>query len=139
MEQACRISEGKDTLKTLRVLTENLPDFGDLILSHSSAGSVETKTKSGTSIGFNLLYEPKIAVAKWFGSKDSVFPAHKHDEIEWIIVYSGSVELKLTEGVKVLKEGDYICLPPNTPHGASFYEDCWYIAITIPASKDWPQ
>ena len=76
MKQVCRISEGNESLKTLRVLTENLPDFGDLILRHSSAESVETKTHAGTSMGFNLLYESKIAVAKWFGSKDSIFPEH---------------------------------------------------------------
>jgi quercetin dioxygenase-like cupin family protein len=105
-------------------------------------GWVEYSTNGKNNKARNLLSEAGISVANWFSSKGYIFPLHSHTKKEWLIIYKGSMEIFIqTDGKtesKLLKEGDYIFLATGIEHQATFPEDCWYIAITIPQSFEWP-
>jgi quercetin dioxygenase-like cupin family protein len=74
-----------------------------------------------------------------FNSKSSEFPQHKHAEREWLIVYEGKMIIKIGDLEEELDPGESVMLDPGTPHSATFPEDTWYLAITIPSSPDWPK
>lgn len=134
--EVCALNEN---LYKLRELTPALPNFGEFIKA-AYDGFVEMNIKKGNGFGWKLLNEETIAVAKWFCSSGTVLPVHAHNEKKYIIVYEGSMEVCYgEEQCKKLKVGDYLVLEANTPHSACFPEDCWYIAITIPASAAWPK
>ena len=125
-------------MQALKKLTEELPPlFGDITQKRVS-GAVDVDMDKGDGFGLNLLHQPEIAVSRWYSPKGSLFPRHQHSEREWIIVYRGELTLHVECGDKVLGAGDSFVVPPHVPHSASFRQDCWYIAITIPASKDFP-
>jgi quercetin dioxygenase-like cupin family protein len=124
-------------IDTLRKLTNALPKYPPPVAVES--GFVEIKMTQGNSFGWNLHNEDTIAVAKWFNSKDSIFPKHQHQEREWLIVYKGEMILHVSGETKHLRRGDFVYLEPGTIHDATFPTDCWYVAITIPASEDWPK
>lgn len=139
-KSACSHDEGTKSLKELRKLTEGLPTFKSIVKDVRD-DYVQMDIKNGTSFGLNLKWlENKVAVGDWFGSRGSHFPGHAHPEREWIIVYTGVIELRFKDDTKkLLGVGDYMFLEPDTWHSAYFPEDCWYLAITIPAAEDWPK
>lgn len=137
------LQKTESSINRLRELTEKLTNFENYA-DNSNCSMTEIKMVEGTGLGFCLLNQPEIAVARWFSSKGSEFPKHKHEEREWIIVYKGEMELffydeegNISEQLK-LEEGDYCYNSPGKTHSAIFNSDTWYIAITVPASKDWP-
>lgn len=138
LEKVCTIEEANSGIEKLRHLTDNLPGFGELV-KNRAPGYVEVEMTEGHGFGFNLLNQNEISVARWFNSKGTVFQKHAHPEKEWVIVYEGSLNLIYEDRVEVLKAGDYSFHGPNTLHGATFDEDCWYLAITIPSAEDWPK
>jgi quercetin dioxygenase-like cupin family protein len=94
----------------------------------------------GTSIAFGLLQQDEISVARWFNSAFSEFPTHSHTQREWLIIYKGSMMLTIEdEEEQRLLPGQFVTIPPNTLHKARFLEDCWYLAITIPKTEEWPK
>lgn len=101
----------------------------------------EYEMDEGTSLSWGLLSERAISAAKWFSSKGTVFPRHAHAQREWLVVYRGRMELHLHESGEVfhLGPGDFRFIPCDTPHSATFPSDCWYLAITIPSSEEWPK
>jgi len=130
------------SMKRLRELTEHLPSFPTEI-GPEMPGWKEHKMLQGTSLAQNVLNIPQISAARWFNSKGSEFPFHHHAQKEWIIVISGSLTLVISrlnedDEEKRLEWGDFAFLEPETIHKVVFDEDCWYLAITIPRSADWP-
>lgn len=138
MEKVCSVKEGNQRLQKLRSLTESLPNFERLVKSRKP-GYIEMDMEEGHGFGFNLLNQDEISVARWFNSSGTVFQKHAHPEREWIIVYEGSINVVYEDKVKSFGVGEYCYHGPNVLHGATFDEDCWYLAITIPSSEDWPR
>ena len=133
------VKENGKRMEYLRELTENLPQFPIEIEPHF-AGTKEHKIECGTSLSWNLLNQDEVSCARWFLSNNSEFPVHTHEEREWIIVYKGSLYLKIEDDEeKRLLPGCSISIEPNKLHSAKTIEDCWYLAITIPKSKSWPE
>jgi quercetin dioxygenase-like cupin family protein len=133
------ISEEKKRLKKLEELTEKLPTFHDIIKEKTINSYLEMEMDEGYGFGFNLWNQEEIAVARWFSTKGSKFPKHSHLETEWIIVYKGKMRLIFNDKEVILNEGEGYQIEPNIDHGAEFLDNTWYIAMTIPASKDWPK
>lgn len=125
------------------LLESALPKFPEKI-SQRANGWVEYSENGKSNKAKGLLSESNISVAQWFNSEGFKFPSHKHKQKEWLIVYKGSMELYINEGLLdelklVLKEGDGYCILPEQEHRAYFPEDCWYIAITYPQCMSWPE
>ncbi|MDD4903960.1 MAG: cupin domain-containing protein [Candidatus Bipolaricaulis sp.] len=48
----------------------------------------------------------------------SVVPPHRHPNEQITIVVRGAMEFSLDGESRVLRVGDGVCIPPNTPHAA---------------------
>jgi len=127
-----------NNLSKLRELTHNLPFPKET--GQKTQGFKEHEIECGTSLSWNLLNQPEIACGRWFLSAGSKFPVHAHNEREWIIVYKGSIYLNIeNKEERRLTVGMSCVIEPGVSHFARTIEDCWYLAIVIPSSEDWPQ
>ena len=124
------------SLEALERITPTLPTFPPAI--DEGSGFKEHKMICGHSFSWCLDSRPEGSCARWFNTSGTDFPEHVHIEREWIIIIKGSMELTTSEGIQELGVGDWWVLEPNELHGARFLEDCFYYAITIPRSPDWP-
>jgi len=126
-------------LKRLRDITHTLPPFPKaLAQSTGDQGFKSYPMEMGTCIGWNLLTQPEVSVARFFNSAGSIFPEHAHEQREHIIIYDGEAILSVKGKEVKLSRGDSIVLDSETAHSARFKVDTWYLAITIPQSPDWP-
>ncbi len=127
-----------DFIQRLRTITPNLPSFPPEADAGRVAGCKIHEMLSGTSISWNLLSQPEISCARWYNSNGTEFPPHVHSQREWLVVYQGSILITVGQEETRLVPGMSMVIEPNAEHSARFLEDTWYIAITIPKSKDWP-
>lgn len=128
--------ERSDSLEELRKLTYSLPAFPDLV--NCSDGVVEYKMETGTCLGWCIFKTDSIGVHRWYNSAGTIFPEHAHDEWEMIVVYEGTLILHSQGEKNYLKETDFFINEPNVKHWAEFPEECRYVTITIPPSKEFP-
>lgn len=136
-ELAMTVEDRKSSLDELRRLTANLPPFPSAI--ERQPGFTRHKMSCGESMSFPLWNDDGISCARWFNSSGSVFPAHAHDQREFIIVVNGSM-LFAREGEEESRylPGQCAIIEPRVVHSARFLEDTWYLAVTVPACTDWP-
>ncbi len=77
-----------------------------------------------------------VTVVKSFGPAGSVFPAHKHKEVEVLTIYEGRARYSDSSGVDtVMEPGDSIRILPGVSHEFQTIEDTWLIGVTIPDSE----
>jgi len=129
-----------DPLCHLRKLTSDLPPFPieEAKDGHMNGCKIHKMT-CGTSISWSLLSQPGISCARWYNSNGTEFPVHVHEQREWLVVYKGSVFMTIEGQDEVrLLPGMSVTISPNTKHSCRFVEDCWYLAITVPKSEDFP-
>lgn len=119
-------------LEVLRELTHQLT-LADMVRKKCSDW-VRYEVERGNCIGIGLLHERSCAVQKAFMSKGTVFPAHVHEEIEYLLIYEGKLEL---DG-KQYDTGEVIRIAPGQEHIVKALEDTWMIGVTIPASTAYP-
>jgi len=126
-------------LPKLRDLTHNLPSFPKET-GQKFEGFKQHEMEHGTSLSWNLLNQSEISCGRWFLSAGSRFPIHVHNEREWLIIYKGSLFVKIGENDEYrLTPGMSCTIEPKIPHFSRTIEDCWYLAIVIPSSEDWPK
>jgi quercetin dioxygenase-like cupin family protein len=63
-------------------------------------------------------------------------PAHTHDMEEYGYMLKGKIEMEVGDQKMVIGPGDYMALPPNTPHSALVLEDVEMIALISPPRPD---
>ena len=72
-------------------------------------------------------------------SAHSESPEHTHEMREYIIVFKGRLVVKIGNEAHGLNEGDAVRIPPQVVHSTKTENvDCWFLAITIPQSSEWP-
>jgi len=123
-----------ENLELLKELTATLPPFpaGEIFPNYS-----KYKMEKGTVMSWHLFDRgDKVAVDKWFASKDTVFSNHIHHAKEIIVIYEGKMTLYIGDKTTYLATGDVICIDPNQLHSSTIPEDCWFITITIPPAKE---
>lgn len=126
-------------LDVIRKKTENLPGFPQESIV---VGSDFYKYKLNSDFCFAkpLFEEDNVSVAVWKMKAKTEFPAHRHDEKEWIIVYKGKLEIFIEDrGKFVLSKGDSIVIDPDVAHSMYYLVNTSCIAVTIPQSNDFPQ
>lgn len=132
-----------DALEKLRILTDELPavpKLGDLKNAlEGNNGHATYEIVNGVCHSYLLFESPLISVARTFVSAGGEFPEHLHDEAEYALIFSGSALVRVNGEEKVIGVGECIMLDPKTPHWSQALEDTWFIAITIPRSKDYPK
>ncbi len=62
--------------------------------------------------------------------------SHKHEQIG--VVYRGQAKLRIGEEERIVKKGDFFCIPSNTPHGDTCIGDEPFVMLDIfyPLRKD---
>lgn len=131
----------KPDLEHLKKMTEDLPAIPKLADFAVAKGrsTTEYDVGAGTCISYNLYSQKKISVARTFVSSGGEFPQHNHIEKEVLVIYSGRILLYIGDEKRVLNEGDCVELDPEVPHRARALEDTWFVAISVPQSKDFPE
>lgn len=127
-------------LNIIRKKTQELPPFP----KGTPVGNTEFYkhvVEDGVCFSRSLFSEDNVSVALWNNEEGSSFPAHVHDEREWLIFFRGKVEIKLSdrEETLVMSKGDSITIDPKVVHSLHFLEDTDCVAITIPKSSDFPE
>ena len=123
-----------ESIKRLKEITP----FLNGIVERRASGIVEYDVERGTSIGFGLFKDKHVAVQRNFCSSGTVFPAHQHHENEVIILYTGRGRLLINGDPNNWESPAVFWLKPNQTHLFEFYEDTHMIAVTVPASKGYP-
>jgi len=136
----------EDTLSILKILTDNLPPVptlgefkGELFDKEHSNKHLTYDIVGGVCHSYVLFSSPEISVARTFVSAGGEFPEHLHEQTEYALIFSGSALIRVKEEERVLRVGEFIVYDPMVPHWAKALEDTWFIAITIPYSKDYPE
>jgi len=130
-----------DSLHKLKELTEDLPpvpkleDFKRIV---EQKDCVEYDLLEGVAESCSLYSEDRISVARTKVKKGGEFPLHFHNEKEYIIIYSGSILMKVDGEEIIYYEGEIVYVDQGIPHTGQALEETEFIAITIPHSKDYP-
>ena len=121
--------------KNLPYLRESVRKLTDI---YKEKGRI-LEAYGGNLKAVGLLKIDDIAIADVFIKKGEIFPMHKHDAKEWVIVYSGHIIFNYGDKVKELKAEDSWRIDSGVPHGISqTFEDTRFIAIVIPKDEDFP-
>ena len=131
----------EDALEKLKMLTDELPaipKLGDFKRVGERQPDVHYDIIGGTCFSFALMSTPEISVAKTFVTSGGEFPEHFHEEREFGIIFSGSALVRVNGIERKLGPGEMVIFEPRVPHWTKALEDTWFIAITIPQSKDYP-
>jgi len=130
----------KDNIEALRILTPLITSLPEMPATVSeSTGFKEHQMTCGTSFSWDILDREELSCAHWYNSQGSAFPQHAHKGREWLIIFKGSILITIEDQKEErLVVGQYKIIEPNVLHSARFLEDCHYLAILIPKSKNWP-
>ena len=93
---------------------------------------------NGLVVGHGLFKDFECAIQKVRSSAGSVVSKHVHNEYEYTIILEGR-GVFITETVRVpFVAYDYFVVKPAQIHAMEFETNTRYLAITIPASKGYP-
>ena len=133
-----------DLLEQAKSILNDLPDGN---MGSYCDDLMELTLSGGIGYSLGLFKNEKVAVAKTKVSKGSIFAPHYHKETEILILFEG--QLKIWKGIAKMEDRDDIepiildmaqtmIIEPNTPHLAEALADTQLIAVTVPASKRFP-
>ena len=84
-----------------------------------------------------VIHAETMTVARVFLSKGCSVPEHSHPNEQISIMEQGSLRFAVGGQEKVLKPGDMLRIPPNTPHSAVALEDSVGTDLFSPPREDW--
>ena len=61
--------------------------------------------------------------------------SHEHEQFAWVM--EGALKFFLPDREVVVRAGEVLCIPPNTPHEAEALEDTIDIDVFSPVRADW--
>jgi quercetin dioxygenase-like cupin family protein len=79
----------------------------------------------------------RITLARFFLKKGCLVQGHSHENEQLTTVVSGALKLVLAGEEVVVRAGETLCIPPNTPHSAEAIEDCDVLDAFAPVRSDW--
>lgn len=127
-----------ERLNKIDMLIEMLPSYNE---GFSMGDNIKNlRVEDGKAMATNLFRPPDntIAVAHTKAWPETKFLKHYHPEVETIIVFKGDLTLLIGEKEIILTAGDTVTLEPNTGHSGYTRHGCELIAVTVPASKGFP-
>ena len=138
-ESDCAIEKDPDNLVQLRDLTGKLRNFAEVLRPFKTPEIKEFNLESGTSYMVGLYKAPAMAVSRVYSAGGVEFPEHAHNEWELVVVYQGELHLTVGGEKKILAEKEFFYILPGVPHRGYYPVDSWILAITMPASEDFPE
>jgi quercetin dioxygenase-like cupin family protein len=135
---ACAIESRPSFLDKLKVLTDKLNKFPAATYGEGEGGGyAEYSIGDGECFSWVVHRSGNdLSVHRWFITKGSVLKDHIHTEREWIIVYQGEMLMEVDGVETLLKKGDSVTMQPGQKHSSTYPQDCKFITVTIPTSKD---
>jgi quercetin dioxygenase-like cupin family protein len=129
-----------ENLNKLRELTGKLPPILSEFVVTKGADCIEYAGDDGgiNSIGFCLYKNDRVAVQRCYLPKGCSFPAHQHDEKEWLIVFSGEIHAAYGDKTIIMLPGQSVYFENHQVHCVSAKENSWVLGITIPAAEGYP-
>jgi quercetin dioxygenase-like cupin family protein len=68
---------------------------------------------------------------------DATFPEHQHPHEQVVNVLQGTLELTVAGQTHVLRPGDVVIIPPDTPHSGRAVEPCRVLDVFAPVREDY--
>lgn len=126
--------------KRLEEIVTHLPDVpGFISLKKRSSGKSAEYDVFGDMVSWCLHNEQNISIAHTYFSEGTMLPMHTHGvSYEIIFVTAGELTLISEEGVRTLREREWIHINPNQQHSAIAEKPTWIIAITVPKDEGFP-
>jgi unsaturated pyranuronate lyase len=84
-----------------------------------------------------LVVGDQIMIARVLLKKGCVVPTHSHHNEQISHAQSGTLQFTIEGREIVLKAGEFLCIPPHTPHAALALEDFTGVDIFTPPRADW--
>jgi mannose-6-phosphate isomerase-like protein (cupin superfamily) len=126
----------KTNLEELRNITERVVPFSSTV--EITKGHVKFIFEPGGGTGEAIYNEPDCAILIADIDKDSIHQFHEHPEIEILIILEGEIKITFEKKIFLMEKDETITIPSNTPHEVHYTQATRLIAITIPASADFP-
>lgn len=76
-------------------------------------------------------------LARFDFKKGAIVPKHEHPNEQITYILKGSVQVKTQGKEYIVKAGQILIIPPNTPHEFEALEDTIDIDVFSPPRKDW--
>ncbi len=130
------INDLRSNLDRIRKLTETVVPL--IEISHVDKNRVIYDVHQGECHGIGLLKNEEVAVQNAYLGVDTILKNHEHEEVEVLIVYEGTLNIKMEDGDEVISTGEVIVIKPGFPHIAKSKTGCKLIAVTIPAANGYP-
>lgn len=102
-------------------------------------GLMQYKTLSGKALAWTIHWQQEFAICHAFLSEGTVVEWHSHDQKEWIICIEGQLCVRTEEKEMCLLPTQEAILTPKTKHEVCTTVDTYVLAITMPASPEWPK
>lgn len=93
--------------------------------------------KLNDKISRQMIFGESAMLARILLNRGAIVPRHSHvnEQITWIL--SGALKLIFDDGERVLRDGEFLLIPPNVPHSAEALEDTVDIDVFAPPREDW--
>ena len=79
----------------------------------------------------------RITLARFSLKQGCQVQSHSHENEQLTTVVSGTLKLILAGEEVIVRAGETLCIPPNTPHSAEAIDDCDLLDVFSPVRSDW--
>ena len=131
-----QIPELKETnnLEKLRAFTKvPIPELDNI-----TNKIVKYKVEKGACYAMGILSRKEISAAVTSITEDCVFGWHTHNETEWLIIFDGAIKVETETTTQILEIGSSIEITPKEKHNVIAIKEAKVLAVTIPASEEFP-
>jgi quercetin dioxygenase-like cupin family protein len=84
-----------------------------------------------------LVVGNQVMIARIYLKKGCVVPLHHHHNEQITHVQSGALHFTIEGKELTVRDGEFLCIPPNVPHTAIALEDTIDVDIFTPPREDW--
>lgn len=84
-----------------------------------------------------LVVGTQTMIARILLKKDCVVPLHSHHNEQVSFIESGALHFTVGGKELIVRQGEFLCIPPNVPHTAVALEDTVDIDFFVPPRQDW--
>jgi len=88
-------------------------------------------------LGRKMIHGEHITVARISLRKGAVVPTHRHPNEQVSMVERGALRFVLLGEERILRAGDVLVIPPDTPHMVEALEDSLAVDLFSPPREDW--
>jgi len=88
-------------------------------------------------VGRKMIHSRHTTVARIRLRKGAVVPIHSHPNEQISMIESGVLRFTISGEERILRTGDAVVIPPDTPHTVEALEDSLAVDLFTPPREDW--